>query len=68
MTESSKRCDTHGEADERNCAGYAINELSAGPLSADGQFTDVVKHLPNRQQTITRPCSVDPWNAVSDLD
>jgi hypothetical protein len=28
--------------------------LGCFPGSADGKFTDVVKHLPNRQQTITR--------------
>ncbi len=67
MTESSNTCDTHGEGDKRNCVGYAINELYIGTLSADGQFTDVVKHLPNRQQTVTWPSSVDPWHAASDL-
>jgi F5/8 type C domain len=68
MTESSNTCDTHGAQDRRNCVGYAINELSIGTVSADGQFTDVVKHLPSRQQTITWPSSVDPWHAASDLD
>jgi hypothetical protein len=68
MTESSNTCDTHGSSDKRNCLGYAINELYVGTLSPDGQFTDVVKHLPSRQQTITWPSSVDPWHAASDLD
>jgi hypothetical protein len=68
MTESSNTCDTHGSADKRNCVGYAINELYVGTLSADGQFTDVVKHLPSRQQTVTWPSSVDPWHAASNLD
>jgi hypothetical protein len=68
MTESSNTCDTHGAQDKRNCVGYAINELYVGSVSADGQFTDVVKHLPTRQQTITWPSSVDPWHAASDLD
>ena len=68
MTESSNTCDTHGSSDPRNCLGYAINELYAGTLSADGQFTDVVKHLPSRAQTVTWPSSVDPWHAASDLD
>jgi hypothetical protein len=67
MTESSNTCDTHGAQDKRNCVGYAIGELYVGTLSA-GQFTDVVKHLPSRQQTITWPSSVDPWHAASDLD
>jgi len=68
MTESSNTCDTHGSADKRNCVGYAIIELYVGTLSADGQFTDVVKHLPSRQQTVTWPSSVDPWHAASNLD
>jgi hypothetical protein len=68
MTESSNTCDSHGAQDKRNCVGYAINELYIGTVSADGQFTDVVKHLPSRQQTITWPSSVDPWHAASDLD
>jgi hypothetical protein len=68
MTESSNTCDTHGAQDKRNCVGYAINELYIGTLSAAGQFTDIVKHLPSREQTITWPSSVDPWHAASDLD
>jgi hypothetical protein len=68
MKESSNTCDTHGPQDKRNCMGYAIRELYIGTLSADGKFTDLVKHLPNRQQTITWPSSVDPWHAASDLD
>ena len=68
MTESSSTCDTHGADDKRNCVGYAINELYVGTLSAGGQFTDLVKHLPSRQQTVTWPSSVDPWHAASDLD
>jgi hypothetical protein len=68
MTESSNTCDTHGSQDKRNCVGYAINELYIGTLSGDGQFTDVVKHLPSREQTITWPSSVDPWHAASNLD
>jgi len=68
MTESSNTCDTHGSADKRNCVGYAINELYVGTLAADGQFTDVVKHMPSRQQTVTWPSSVDPWHAASNLD
>jgi hypothetical protein len=68
MTESSHTCDTHGSADKRNCVGYAINELYVGTLSDEGRFTDVVKHVPSRQQTITWPSSVDPWHAASNLD
>lgn len=68
MTESSNTCDTHGPQDKRNCMGYAINELYIGTLSDDGQFNDIVKHNPSRQQTITWPSSVDPWHSAADLD
>jgi hypothetical protein len=68
MTESSNTCDTHGSADKRNCVGYAINELYAGALSADGAFNDYVTHFPSRNQTVTWPSSVDPWHAATDLD
>ncbi|MGH7866517.1 MAG: glycosyl hydrolase family 5, partial [Candidatus Dormibacteraceae bacterium] len=68
MTESSDTCDTHGAQDKRNCVGYAIDELYAGTVSSGGQFTDVVRHLPSRRQTVTWPSSVDPWHAASDLD
>jgi hypothetical protein len=68
MTESSNTCDTHGSADKRNCVGYAINELYAGALSADGAFNDYLTHFPSRDQTITWPSSVDPWTAATDLD
>ncbi len=68
MTESSNTCGTHGDSDKRNCVGYAINELYAGTLAQDVQFTDVVKHFPSRKQTVTWPSSVDPWHAATDLD
>ena len=68
MTRSSNTCDTHGPQDQRNCLGYAINELYVGTITPDGRFKDIVKHLPNRDQTITWPSSVDPWHAASDLD
>jgi len=68
MTHSSNTCDTHGREDKRNCLGYAINELYVGQMPDGGQFTDIVKHLPSREQTITWPSSVDPWHTASDLD
>ncbi|HEX7730466.1 MAG TPA: discoidin domain-containing protein, partial [Terracidiphilus sp.] len=67
MKHSSNTCDTHGADDKRNCVGYAINELYLGTISADGTFTDIVKHLPSRKQTITWPSSVDPWHRATDL-
>ncbi len=68
MLESSNTCDTHGPEDRRDCVGYAIDELYIGTISDDGEFTDLVKHQPNRQQTITWPSSVDPWHSAKDLD
>lgn len=67
MTKSSGTCDTHGSADRRNCVGFAIRELYAGILSEDGQFQDFLKHIPNRQQSVTVCSSVDPWHAETDL-
>jgi hypothetical protein len=68
MTESSNTCDTHGSSDKRNCVGYAINELFVGTMGADGQFTDLTKHAPSREQTVTFASSVDPWASATDLD
>jgi hypothetical protein len=45
-----------------------MNELSIGTMSPEGRFSDLVKHLPSRDQTVTWPSSVDPWHAASDLD
>ena len=68
MRGSSNTCDTHGSQDKRNCMGYAINEVYAGTVSSEGQFTDLIKHLPNRQQTVTWASSVDPWHSASDIN
>jgi F5/8 type C domain len=68
MTRSSNTCDTHGSQDKRNCMGYAINELYAGTTTQDGQFSDVIHHVPSRKQTVTWTSSTDPWHATSDID
>lgn len=68
MTRSSGSCDTHGPTDKRNCAGYAVDELYAGTLSADGHFIDVIQHVSSRAQTVTWASSVDPWHRASDLE
>jgi len=67
MTVSSGTCDTHGTEDRRNCLGFAISELYAGTLSANGEFHDILKHSPNRQQSVTECSSVDPWHAETDM-
>jgi hypothetical protein len=68
MKESSNTCDTHGSSDKRNCVGYAIKELYVGRMGTEGQFTDVTKHEPSRQQTATTASSEDPWASAADLD
>lgn len=67
MTRSSNTCDTHGEADRRNCVGYAIGELYVGTLNAKGEFKDLLHHSPDQKQTLTLCSSVDPWHEPSDL-
>ena len=67
MTASSHTCDTHGSGDQRNCVGYAINEVYAGHLAEDGTFQDLTRHSPDQKQTHTLCSSVDPWHAASDL-
>lgn len=67
MTESSNTCDTHGSSDRRNCVGYAIRELYLGTVDDRGQFSDLVHHSPDQNQTLTYCSSVDPWHEASDL-
>ncbi|HEY2120216.1 MAG TPA: hypothetical protein VGH37_13590 [Candidatus Acidoferrum sp.] len=68
MTESSNTCDMHGNADKRNCLGYAIRELFIGTTTPDGKFHDLVRHTPDQDQTMTFCSSVDPWHEPSDLE
>ena len=65
MTESSNTCDNHGNADRRNCVGYAIKEVYLG--TQDGQFHDLLHHTPDQGQTFTYCSSIDPWHQASDL-
>ena len=68
MTASSNTCVAGDQRDRRNCAGYAINEISLGSLGSYGLFHDVVRHTPDQDQTATYCSSVDPWHTGSDLD
>jgi F5/8 type C domain len=68
LTASSNTCDTHGSADKRNCVGYAIRELYIGTTTAGGQFHDLVRHIPDQDQTMTYCSSVDPWHEPENLD
>jgi hypothetical protein len=65
MTKSSNTSETHGN-DPRISAGYAIRELHVGTVSSDGQFVDLVKHVPDQNQTVTFASSVDPWHSASE--
>ncbi|MGD0190656.1 MAG: discoidin domain-containing protein [Rhizomicrobium sp.] len=65
MTASSGTCTRPGSTDPRDCVGYAIDEAGFGTL-ANGVFTDLVKHRPDRRQTVTYASSVDPWHQQSD--
>ncbi len=68
MTQSSNTCDDHGADDPRNCVGYAIREISLGTTSPDGNFHDLIRHIPDPDQTATYCSSVDPWHEPSDID
>lgn len=67
MTESSNTCDLHGSNDVRNCVGYAIREIHAGGVDANGTFTDVTKDAFEEKDKPTYcPSSIDPWHSASD--
>ena len=67
MTQSSNTASTHDRSDPRSSVGYAINELYAGTSANDGEFVDLVKHLPDEGQTVVHASSVDPWHSATDL-
>jgi hypothetical protein len=67
MTQSSNTCDTHGSGDVRNCVGYAISEIYAGAIDANGALTDAVQHSADNKQTATICSSVDPWHSATDV-
>jgi len=68
MSESSNTCDSHGSADQRNCVGFAINELYIGTASANGEFQDAARHTPDQDQTTTWCSSIDPWHEPANFD
>ena len=68
MTESSNTCDTHGSEDQRNCVGYAVNEIYAGNFTASGEFIDAITHAPGQNQTDTTVSSTDPWHTSRDIE
>jgi hypothetical protein len=68
MTASSNTCDTHGADDRRNCVGYAMREIFLGTTDRSGSFHDLLRHVPDQDQSTTYCSSVDPWHAASDID
>jgi hypothetical protein len=67
MTESSNTCDEHGSDDIRNCAGYAIRQVSAGTADATGSFVEVAK-APTDAATTYCVSSIDPWHSSEDVN
>lgn len=67
MSSSSATCDTHGSADQRNCLGYAINEIYVGKFNSQNQFVDYMNHKADSTQTLTYCSSVDSWHDSTDI-
>ena len=68
LTEPSKTAPP-GSTDLRDALGYAIREIYAGNLDAQGRFTDLIRHGKNNDdQTITYASSTDSWHRAEDLD
>ena len=53
MNESSNTCDLHGSDDPRNCVGYAIEQLAAGSIDANGAFTGPAADLSAKEKPLT---------------
>jgi hypothetical protein len=55
--------------DVRDRLGYAVREIYAGTIDAEGRFHDAVNHAPNKErQTAVYVSSTDPWHRPSDKD
>jgi F5/8 type C domain-containing protein len=68
MTESSNTCDLHGSSDIRNCVGYAIQEIHAGTVDANGTFSDVAKGTIGKDAPTYCSSSIDPWHSANDVN
>lgn len=72
MTQSSNTAyagaNAHDPKDPRSAVGYAIREIYVGTLTSDGNFTDLVQHRPDQNQTVTWCSSIDAWHSESDID
>lgn len=69
MTESSQTPTDSPNDDVRDRLGFAMRELYAGVIDANGEFRDVIRHgAGRRRQTIVHVSSTDPWHRESDMD
>lgn len=58
-----------GAKDWRDRAGFAVREIGAGRIGADGKMVDLVRHAPDKNgQTFTHVSSTDPWHRATDRD
>ena len=58
-----------GSTDVRDRLGFAIRELYAGALDANGTLADAMVHIPDgRMQTEIVTSSTDPWHRATDRD
>lgn len=58
-----------GTAAGRDDTGFAIRELTAGLMDANGTFRDRIRHAPARtRQTTMYVSSTDPWHRAQDRD
>jgi hypothetical protein len=68
MTESSNTCDMHGSEDVRNCVGYAIQEIQAGTVDANGTFTEAAQDATAEKKPTYASSSIDPWHSEADVN
>jgi hypothetical protein len=68
MSQSSNTCDLHGDSDIRNCVGYAIQEIHAGSVDANGTFTDVAGGATGKDAPTYCSSSIDPWHSAGDAN
>ncbi|NBC35081.1 hypothetical protein GTZ99_00745 [Novosphingobium sp. FSY-8] len=58
-----------GARDWRDRAGFAVREIGAGRMGADGRLVDVVRHAADHNgQTFAHVSSTDPWHRAIDRD
>jgi len=67
MSGSSNTCDLHGSSDIRNCVGYAIREIHAGIIDAQGNFVDIKRDAFGKEQPTYCSSSIDPWHSSEDV-